>query len=125
MNIPFVLKGAIKRFAARCGSPRVVEKTTCVFILGPLDFRQNGHAKKPELEPNLIENRRHDTGAWTGLLSSTLSALDRAALRVVPDEDLNNTSNLNYDLMWTWFLPNPLWLAKRSEGHMALRRVNR
>jgi hypothetical protein len=83
MNIPFALMNAIKRFAARRESPRVVERTTCVFILVPLHFRGNGHAKKPEL-----------------------------------DQDLNNASELNYDLMWMWFLPNPLWLPNKSNRNL-------
>jgi hypothetical protein len=109
MNIPLALIDAVKRFAARHGSPRVVEKTTCVFLLVPLDFRGNGHGRKTKLEQDLIHKGGHADSAWTDALFSTLTALDRAAPGAVPDEDLNTASELNYDLMWTWFLPNPLW----------------
>jgi hypothetical protein len=126
MNIPLPLIDAIKRFPARRGSSsRVVEKTTCVFLLVPLDFRGNSHAKKSELEQDLIGNGIRAGGALAGSLFSTLTALDRAAPGAVLDEDLNNASGLNYDLMWTWFLRNPLRPAQGSEGEMVLRLANR
>jgi len=82
MNIRLALMDMIKRFAIRRESPRPVEKRRCVFILVPLDFHGNGHAKKAEVGQNSI---------------------------------LIDDPELNYDLMWTWFLPNPLWLPKRRE----------
>jgi hypothetical protein len=57
-------------------------------------------------------------GAWTGALFSTLAVLDRAAPGAVPDEDLNNAPGLNHDLMWTWFLPNPLWPPNKSNRNL-------
>jgi hypothetical protein len=124
MNIPLALIDASKRFATR-GSPRVVEKTTCVFLLVPLEFSGNGHAKKSELEQDLIDNGSRAGGAWTRALFSTLTALERAAAGAIPDEDLNSASELNYDLMWTWFLPNPLRPKQGSEEEMVLRLANR
>ena len=46
LNIRLLLMDAIRRFAARRQSPRVVERRTYVFILVPFDFRANGHARK-------------------------------------------------------------------------------
>jgi hypothetical protein len=56
MNIHLALISAIRRFAERRASPRVVEKRTYVFILVPFNFCGNGHAKKSELEQDLIDN---------------------------------------------------------------------
>jgi hypothetical protein len=121
MNIRLALIDAVKRFAARCQSPRAVEKRTYVFILVPFNFCGNGHAKKSELEQDLIDNGSRGGGAWTGALFSTLTALDRAAPGAVPDEDLNNPPRLNHDLMWTWFLPNPLWPPNKSNRNLLFR----
>jgi hypothetical protein len=118
MNIPLALIDAVKQFAARRGSPRTVEKRTYVFILVPFNFHGNGHAKKSELEQNLIDNGTRAGSGRTGALFSTLTALDRAAPRAVPDEDLNNAPGLNHDLMWTWFLPNPLSPPNESDWNL-------
>ena len=59
LNIRLFLMDAIRRFAARRQSPRVVERRTYVFILVPFDFRANGNARKTELEQDLIDNSRH------------------------------------------------------------------
>jgi hypothetical protein len=109
LNIRLLLMDAIRRFAARHQSPRVVERRTYVFILVPFDFRANGHARKTELEQDLIDNSRHADDPRTNGLFSTLAALNRAASRTTAERDLNNAPGLNHDLMWTWFLPNPLW----------------
>jgi hypothetical protein len=118
LNIPLLLMDAIRRFAARRQSPRVVERRTYVFILVPFDFRANGHARKTELEQDLIDNSRHADDPRTNGLFSTVTALYRAAPGAVPDEDLNNVLELNHDLMWTWFLPNPLWLPNTSNRNL-------
>ena len=108
LNIRLLLMYAIRRFAARRQSPRVVERRTYVFILVPFDFRANGHARKTELEQDLIDNSRHADDPRTNGLFSTLAALNRAGPRTTTERDLNNVPGLNHDLMWTWFLPNPL-----------------
>ena len=99
LNIRLLLMDAIRRFAARRQSPRVVERRTYVFILVPFDFRANGHARKTELEQDLIDNSRHADDRRTNS-------------RTTAERDLNNAPGLNHDLMWTWFLPNPLWPNK-------------
>jgi len=118
MNIRLPLMDAIRRFAGRRGSPRVVEKRTYVFILIPFNFCGNGHAKKSELEQDLLDNGSRAGGAWTGAVFSTLTALDRAAPGAVPDEDLNNAPGLNHHLMWTRFLRNPLWSPNKSNRNL-------
>ena len=114
LNIRLLLMDGIRRFAARRQSQRVVERRTYVFILVPFDFRANGHARKTELEQDLIDNRRADCSRTNGLFS-TLAALNRAASRTTAERDLNNALGLNHDLMWTWFLPNPLCLPNKSK----------
>src|SRR4029077_12516513 len=109
LNIRLLLTHAIKRFAARRQSPRVVERRTYVFILVPFDFRANGHARKTEVEQDLIHDSKHADDPRTNGLFCTLAAINRAGSRTTAERDLNNAPGLNHDLMWTWFLPNPLW----------------
>ena len=115
LNIRLLIMDAIIRFAARRQSSRVVERRTYVFILVPFDFRANGHARKTELEQDLIDSSRHADDPGTNGLFSTLAALNRAASRTTAERDLNNALGLNHDLMWTWFLPNPLCLPNKSK----------
>ena len=113
LNIRLLLMDAIRRFAARRQSQRLVERRTYVFIFVPFDFRANGHARKIEVEQDLIDNSRHADDPRTNGLFSKLAALNRAAFRTA-GRDLNNALGLNHDLMWTWFLPNPLWPPNKS-----------
>ena len=117
LNMRLLLMDAIRRLAARRQSPRVVERRTYVFILVPFDFRANGHARKTELEQDLIDNSRHADDPRTNGLFSTLAALNRAASRTTAGRDLNNVPRLNHHLMWTWVLPNPLWPPNKSTWH--------
>ena len=81
LSIRLLLMGAIRRFAARRQSPRVAERRTYVFILVPFDFRANGHARKTELEQDLIDNSR--TPMTHGLTALFLRSL---SLIVLPPE---------------------------------------
>ena len=114
MNLRSALMDTIRRFATRRESPRLVEKRTYVFILVPFGFRRNGRARKTELDHDLIHNGNHAEGARTDGRFSTFAALNRAASRTPAERDLNNAPGLNHDLMWTWFLPNPLWPPNKS-----------
>jgi hypothetical protein len=118
MNIRSALMDRFRRFATHRGSPRVVEKRTYVFILVPFDFRGNGHAKKAEVAQDLIGNGSRGDGGRTEPFSS-LTAADgiviSGAAKTFPEPDLNDEPELNYDLIWTWFLPNPLWPPKQLE----------
>jgi hypothetical protein len=118
LNIRLLLMDAIRRFAARRQSTRVFKRRTYVFILVPFEFRANGHARKTELEQDLIDNSRHADDPRTNGLFSTLAALNRAASRTTAERDLNDAPGLNHDLMWTWFLPNPLWPPNKSKWNL-------
>lgn len=115
MNIPLALMDAIRRFAAGRGSVRVVEKKTYVFILVPFNFRGNGHARKTEVEQDLTGNGSHASGTRADALFSTIPALDHPSSRTTFEPDLGDDRKLNYQLMWTWFLPNPLWTPKKRK----------
>ena len=115
LTIRLLLMDAIRRFPARRQSPHVVERRTYVFILVPFDLRASGHARKTELEQDLIDNSKHADDPRTNALFSTLAALNRGAFRKTAERDLNNALGLNHDLMWTWFLPNPLCLPNKSK----------
>jgi hypothetical protein len=47
-------------------------------------------------------------GTRADALFSTIAALDRNLSRTTSEPDLSDDRELNDDLMWTWFLPNPL-----------------
>jgi hypothetical protein len=115
MNIPLALMDAIRRFTAARRSPRVVEKRTYVFILVPFSFRGNGHARKARITRDLIGNGSDADGTRTDAFLSTVAARDRASSRMTSEPDLSDNRELNYDLMCTWFLPNPLWSPKRRK----------
>jgi hypothetical protein len=115
MNIPLALMDAIRWFAARQGSTRVVEKRTYVFILVPFNLRGNGHARKAYITQDLVGNGTCPDGTESDALFSTIAALDRASSTTTSGADLSDDRELNYDLRWTWFLPNPLWTPKRRK----------
>jgi hypothetical protein len=108
MNIRLSLIDAVRRFAAGRRSPRVVEKKTYVFILVPFSFRGNGHARKTEFEQGRVENNKHADDLRTNVPFPTLAAFNSAACRTTAERDLNNALGVNRELMWTWFLRNPL-----------------
>ena len=114
MNIPLALKDAITRFAVRRGLLRVVEKRTYVLILVPFSLCGNDHARSAELEQHLIDNSAHAAHSWTNARFPTFGALNRAGSRTTAERDLNNPSEINHNLMWTWFLANPLWSPNAS-----------
>jgi hypothetical protein len=115
MNLCSATIETLRQFAARRRSQPIVEKRTYVFILVPFGLNGNGRAKKAEVAQNLIDNGSDPHGARNDALS-TLTALDCTQLRTPSKttgvREVNDESELNYDLMWTWFLPNPLWPPK-------------
>jgi hypothetical protein len=119
MNIRLAVMDTIRRFAARRGSPLLVENRTYVFIFVPFDFRGNGHARKAHITQDLIGNCGHANDRRTNAVFSTLAALNPAASRTTAERDLNSPPELNHDLMWTWFLPNPLWPPNKSNCDLA------
>jgi len=108
MNLPLALMDAIRRFAAGRVSPRMVEKRTYVFILVPFNFHGNGRVRKAPVTQDSIGNGSRADGTRTDALFSTVTAFDRASSRTTPELDLSDHRELNCNLMWTWFLPNPL-----------------
>jgi hypothetical protein len=119
MNIRLALFDRIKRFAARRGSLRVVENRSYIFILVPFDFRGNGHAKKARITQDLMGNDTRADNTRADALFSTIAAPDRASSRITSQRDLSDDRELNYDLMWTRFLPNPLWPSNKSNCDLA------
>jgi hypothetical protein len=115
MNLYSATVETIRRFAARRRLPCVIEKRTYVFILVPFDFRGNGDAKRTEVGRNLIY-KRSDFGAAQDDTEAGLAAVDcthsRVSGKTTGHRNLDNEPQLNFDLMWTWFLPNPLWPPK-------------
>jgi hypothetical protein len=108
MKIPLALMDAIRRFTAARGSLRVVEKRTYVFILVPFSFRGNGRPEKRRITRHLIGNGSHVDGTRSDLFLSRVTARDHASSRMTSEPDLSDNRELNCELMWTWFLPNPL-----------------
>jgi hypothetical protein len=109
MNISVAVMDAIRRLAVRGRLPREVEKRTYVFILVPFNFCGNGQARQANITQDLMRNGTRVDRTRTDVLFSTIVALDRASWRTISEADVSDDRKLNYDLMWTWFLPNPLW----------------
>ena len=118
MNIRLALMDAIRRFAARRGSVRVVEKKTYVFILVPFNFRGNGHARKAHMTQGLVANGSRADATRADAPFSTIAALDRVSSRTTSKLGLSDDRELNHDLMWTWFLPNPLSAPNESNSNL-------
>jgi hypothetical protein len=115
LNIRLLLIDAIRQFAARRQSPPVIERRTYVFILVPCGFRANGHARKRRITRDLIGNGSCADGTRTDGFFSTVAARDHASSRTTSEPDLSDNRELNYDLTWTWFLPNPLWSPNKRK----------
>jgi len=114
MNFYSATIESVRRFAARRRVPRVIEKRIYVFILVPSDFRGNGHAKRAEVAQNLIDG--HSVDGTCNRTDGELSAINCTKTSEQTGEHaLNDEPQLNFDLMWTWFLPNPLWAPKKPK----------
>jgi hypothetical protein len=119
INIRLVLIDTIRWFAARRGPPRLAENRTYVFVFVPVDFHKNGQARHAHITQELIGNGRHTADRGTSPLFSTLAALHPSASRTTAERDPNNPRELNHHLMWTWFLPNPLWRPNKNNCDFA------
>ena len=108
----------LRRFAARYRAARVVEKRAYAFVLVPFDFSQNGSGKKAEVALGLI-NDHSDFNRVVNYTLAASPALGRADIRgateTTGDGDVDEEPPLDFRLMWTWFLPNPLWEPQRRE----------
>jgi hypothetical protein len=95
MNVYSVVMDTLRGFAAHRRAARAVKRRTYVFVLVPFDFSKNGNAKRAEIPQDLIKDH---------------SDFERAANYEL---DVTHEPELDFRLMWTWFLPNPLWKPKR------------
>lgn len=118
MNLYSAAIDTLRGFAARHRAPRVVEKRTYVFVLVPFNFPKNGSAKKAEVAQGLI-NSRSDFDPAANYMLVAPAALSRGEIRratkTTAEGDVDDEPQLDFRLMWTWFLPNPLWPPNRSE----------
>ena len=85
-----------------------------MFILVPFNLRGNGYTSKAHITQDLIGNGSRADGTRADTFLSTIAALDRNSSRTTSEPDLSDDRELNYGLMWTWFLPNPLWPPNKS-----------
>ena len=99
---------AFRGFAARSPAPRTIEKRIYVFVLVPTSARGNGQAKRADFGQRLANTKELVNDARIEQLTDR--AFGRVDFAANPHEP-----KLNYDLMWTWFLPNPLWPPKRRK----------
>jgi hypothetical protein len=116
MNLYSSAIDTLRGFAARHRAPRVVKQRIYVFFLVPFDFSKNGDANKAEVAQGLINGHSGFDRAANYTPRAPL-ALGRGkigcATETTPDWDLDNEPQLDSRLMWTWFLPNPLWKPKQ------------
>jgi hypothetical protein len=115
MNLCSAAIVALRGFAVRHRAMRAVKQRTYVFVFVPLDFSQNGNAKKAEIAQGLI-NGHSDFDPAANCTSRAPLALGRdeigCATETTPDANVDSEPQLDSRLMWTWFLPNPLWKPK-------------
>jgi hypothetical protein len=118
MNLYSVAIDTLRRFAARHGAPRVLKQRTYVFILVPCDFSKNGDTKKAEVAQGLVDGHS-DFDRAANYTPRAPRALGRGeiggATEITPDGNVDNEPQLDFRLMWTWFLPNPLWAPKERK----------
>ncbi len=116
MNLYSAAVDRLTGFAARHRAPRVVEKRTYVFFLVPFDFSKNGSAKKAEVAQGLINGYSDFARATNYTLAAPLGRGEiRGATKTTGEGDVDDEPQLDFRLMWTWFLPNPLWKPRRGE----------
>jgi len=119
INIRFAVMDTIRRFAARRGSLCVAGNRTYVFVFVPVHFHRNGQARHARITQDLTGNGRHADDRRTNPLFSRLAALSPGVSRTTVERDPNNPREHNHHLMWTWFLPNPLWQPNKSSCDLA------
>ena len=108
-NISSATMHKFKQFVARHRRPRVVGRKTYVFILVPFDPSEFGWVKRTEVAQPLINGHngsdveRHEFG---------LSSPQRLRAEVIDSRlearnaDPDDEAELDFRLLWTWFLPN-------------------
>ena len=114
MNIHSAMIDKIRRLGARHQRPRIVEKRTYVLFIVPFDFSKNGRAKKSETAQVLLGNHTDSDSARSYALALARTEI-RGVTKTTGEADVDDEPQLDFRLMWTWFLPNPLWKPKRRE----------
>jgi hypothetical protein len=118
MNLYSIATDTLREFAARRRAARAIKQRTYVFIVVPFDFSKNGDAKKAEIPQSLI-NGHSDFEHAANYTPRVPLALVRGeiggATEITLDGNVDNEPQLDFRLMWTWFLPNPLWKPKRRD----------
>jgi hypothetical protein len=118
MNLYSVAIDTLRGFAARRRPARAVKQRTYVFVLVPFDFSKNGNAKRAEIPEDLIKDHSdfERTANYTARARLTLGrGAIRAATKTTSEVNVADEPELDFRLMWTWFLPNPLWKPKQRE----------
>src|SRR5437667_8724863 len=116
MNVYSAAMDTLRGFAARRRAARAVKRKIYVFVLVPFDFSKNGDTKKAEVPQGLING--HSDFDWAASYKPRAPlALGRGAIRaatkITTKVDVADEPELDFRLMWTWFLPNPLWKPTR------------
>lgn len=115
MNLYSVAIDTLRGLAARRAA-RGVKRRTYVFVLVPFDFFNNGNAKRAEIIRDLVKDHS-DFERAANYKPLALRAIGRgailAATKTTTEMDVTNEPELDFRLMWTWFLPNPLWKPKQ------------
>ncbi|SRR6266851_191529 len=118
MNLYSAAIDTFRGFATRHRAPCLAKNRTYVFFLVPFDFSKNGSAKKAEVAQGLINGHSEFDRADNYTLAAPL-ALGRGeirrAIKTTGEGDVDDEPQLDFRLMWTWFLPNPLWKPRRGE----------
>jgi hypothetical protein len=116
MNVYSVAMDTLRGFAARRRAARAVKTRTYVFVLVPFDFSKNGNAQRAEIPKDLIKDHS-DFEREANYTPPARRALRRgeirAATKTTGGVDVADDAQLDFRLLWTWFLPNPLWKPKR------------
>jgi hypothetical protein len=115
MNLYSVAIDTLRGFAARRRAARAVKQRIYVFVLVPFDFSKNGDAKKAAVAQDLIKDLSgFERAAYKPLALRELGrGAIRAATKTTTEMDVADEPELDFRLMWTWFLPNPLWKPKQ------------
>jgi hypothetical protein len=99
----------LTRLGQRFRRTRIIERRAYVFILVPFHVRGNGHAKGMIIVDPILDAPEPQNGR---------AATPAATTESIPTENDGGKSKeteLDYRLVWTWFLPNPLWPRKNHK----------
>jgi len=110
MNLYSAIIELLRRLTGRYALAPAIEKRTYVYILVPFDFRGNGHAKRAAVVEPLIESAQTIERSEPVPVPKTVDSL-----AVDDGGGEAGEPQLNYDLAWTLFLPNPLGPPKKRK----------